>query len=333
MEGESSKNFNMPIFPKLTQYKNWLELSWPGETETGGVFFEAIATALNWPDAVTAVAGQPKTVLQALGVKAGDHVVLPNLCTGYWGAAVKSVGADCVLIDVHPQNWQLDLDLLEEFLMNYSMLNERDELLLKKDSRVIRALVIPHLLGGLCDLERLQFIAHRFNLKFAEDISQALGSRWNGRPAGSFGQFGYCGFALNPILPFGQSVIFSSEVPSFDVMTQTARTLPADQLLNQLGRQMASRLPEIIATFQAAERRARTAPQHTSRQWIALESKCESNGLATAFIPADNSALADGGQLPVPLYRQEPLNKSLYIRREDWSGKLYDRVVVMAALS
>lgn len=230
------------------------------------------------------------------------------------------------MIDHHPENWQLDLDLLEAFLMNFSMLNEQDELILKKDSRTVRALVLPHLLGGTCDLDRLAFIMRRFHLPWGEDITQALGSRWKERPCGSFGSVNYCRFTENPILPFGEAVIFST-VPGAlsEFADKSVTVLPTEVLGNTLGRQLIPNWKSVLRKFRELEDHYRQSISASEISWMGQITDGQSNGLSAAFTSQKDlrpKALPLGRLMP-PLYRQSPFDKSLYIRQEDWSGKLF----------
>lgn len=321
----------MITYPPLNDYKKWLDLSLIQE-DTGKVFFSEIAFALNWSGHINAAPGNPREMLIELGVEAGDYVVVPNLCPTYWATAATGIGADCILIDNHPDHWQLDLDLLEEFLMNFSMLDERDELILKKDSRIIRAVIVPHLLGGMCDMERLAFIAKRFHLPLAEDITQALGSSWNGKSAGSFGSLNYCNFIENPVLPFGQSVVFSDDESLLNNLGPTNEWIPpVYSLANQLGQQLVPKLNDIIAAFRKLEAYYRHSIQEHQLKWMSLPDTNLSNGLSSALLTEKKlpEERIPFGRLRLPLYRRKPFNKSLYIRREDWSGKLYDNGLVL----
>ena len=52
------------------------------------------------------------------GVKQNDYVILPNLTFVASANSIKYLGAEPLLIDADPNLWQMDLDLLEEFLEN-----------------------------------------------------------------------------------------------------------------------------------------------------------------------------------------------------------------------
>ncbi|MBK7882958.1 MAG: aminotransferase class I/II-fold pyridoxal phosphate-dependent enzyme [Chitinophagaceae bacterium] len=52
------------------------------------------------------------------GVNANDYVITPNITFIATCNSIKYTGADPLFIDADPQSWQMDLDLLEEFLTN-----------------------------------------------------------------------------------------------------------------------------------------------------------------------------------------------------------------------
>jgi CDP-6-deoxy-D-xylo-4-hexulose-3-dehydrase len=54
--------------------------------------------------------------------------------------------------------------------------------------------MVPHTLGNPCDLERLTSIATRHHLYLIEDSCDALGSRFNGQPVGTFGDLATVSF-------------------------------------------------------------------------------------------------------------------------------------------
>jgi len=102
--------------------------------------------------------------LMLAGVKADDYVIAPNVTFIASINSIKYTGADPILIDVEPNGWQMDLDLLEEFLENET--DERDgEIFYVNDGRTIRCIMPVHVLGNICDMDRLMSIAKKYNLK------------------------------------------------------------------------------------------------------------------------------------------------------------------------
>ncbi|MFZ4559641.1 MAG: DegT/DnrJ/EryC1/StrS family aminotransferase [Saprospiraceae bacterium] len=128
--------------------------------------------------------------LHAAGVAPGEHVLVPCLATSELAGALYRAEALPILIDVRADNWLLDLDLLEQFLMGHTLLNEEDVLVLRRNGAPVRALVAVHLNGNPCDLDRLRFIARRFHLVLIEDACEATGAFYAQRPVGIFGEMG-----------------------------------------------------------------------------------------------------------------------------------------------
>jgi perosamine synthetase len=109
------------------------------------------------------------------GVKQDDYVIAPNVTFIASINSIRYTGADPILIDVDPQTWQMDLDLLEEFLENET--DEKDgKLFYVKDGRTIRCIMPVHVLGNICDMDRFMKIATSYKLKVIEDATESLGT-------------------------------------------------------------------------------------------------------------------------------------------------------------
>jgi CDP-6-deoxy-D-xylo-4-hexulose-3-dehydrase len=57
-----------------------------------------------------------------------------------------------------------------------------------------RAIVLPHTLGNVFDLDRVVALCRKHDLTLIEDTCDALGSKWNGKPVGTFGDFASISF-------------------------------------------------------------------------------------------------------------------------------------------
>ncbi|MBI2930698.1 MAG: lipopolysaccharide biosynthesis protein RfbH [Planctomycetes bacterium] len=57
-----------------------------------------------------------------------------------------------------------------------------------------RAIVLPHTLGNVFDVDRVSAVAKKAGAMFVEDTCDALGSTWNGKPVGTFGDYGTISF-------------------------------------------------------------------------------------------------------------------------------------------
>lgn len=136
------------------------------------------------------------------GVTSEDIVIAPNLTFIATLNAIKYTGATPLLLDIDPDTWQVDLDLLERYLLNETKIEGQHTYDLKSGKRV--AAIMPvHVLGNMGDMKRLLALAEKFHLTVIEDSTEALGSRLNGQHSGSFGQFGVFSFNGNKIISTG----------------------------------------------------------------------------------------------------------------------------------
>ena len=137
-----------------------------------------------------------------MGVNDNDLIIAPNITFVATLNSIRYTGASPVLIDVDEINWQMDLDLFEEFLMTETMQKDGSCFHKKTGKRI--PLVMPvHVLGNMCDMERLIDIAKKYNLIIIEDSTEALGSYYKGRHAGSFGLLGTFSYNGNKIITTG----------------------------------------------------------------------------------------------------------------------------------
>lgn len=114
--------------------------------------------------------------LRALGIGEGDEVIVPSHTYIASAASIHLVGAKPVLADMAPDH-MIDPASVEQLV-----------------SEKTRAIMPVQLNGRTCDMDALQKIADRHNLLIVEDAAQALGSKFKGRCAGTFGAFGTFSF-------------------------------------------------------------------------------------------------------------------------------------------
>ncbi len=131
-----------------------------------------------------------------------DYVIAPNITFIATCNAIRYTGAHPILIDTDENTWQMDLDLLEEFLVNDTE-QRNGACHLKMDGRRIPVIMPVHVLGNMCDMDRLMSIAKQHNLLVIEDSTEALGSYYKGKHAGSFGLMGTFSYNGNKIITTG----------------------------------------------------------------------------------------------------------------------------------
>lgn len=132
--------------------------------------------------------------LAALGIGAGDEVILGDINWIASAAPVTYLGAQPVFVDVLPDTWCLDPARVEAAITPRT-----------------RAIVAVHLYGNLCDMDALLDIGRRHGIPVVEDAAEAIGSSWRGRPAGSMGAFGTFSFHGTKTLTTGEGGMWVSQ--------------------------------------------------------------------------------------------------------------------------
>lgn len=109
--------------------------------------------------------------LKALGIGAGDDVIVPGFTFFATAEAVSLAGARPCFADCAPGHYNLDADSVRRAMTPRT-----------------RAVIAVHLFGQPVDLAPLQDLCASRGLWLIEDAAQAIGARYRGRSIGSFGE-------------------------------------------------------------------------------------------------------------------------------------------------
>lgn len=193
--------------------------------------------------------------LQMLGVRNGDLVIMPNVTFVASANAISYTGATPLLIDIDKYSWQMDLDLLEEFLSSDCERDNTGTLIHKDTSRRIKALMIVHVQGNICDMDRLLAICDQYKLRILEDAAEALGSTYKSRFAGTLAEIGCFSFNGNKIMSTGGGGMIVSRDPEHirraKHLTTTAKTDPLIYYHDEVGYNY--RLVNVLAALGVAQ--------------------------------------------------------------------------------
>ncbi len=121
--------------------------------------------------AVTSGGQALQIALRACDVAPGDKVLTNAYTLAPVPGAIRAVGADAVLVEID-ENLRLDLD----------------DLGAKIASSGARVLLLSHMRGHLCDMERMMSICDAAQVTVVEDCAHTMGARWNGTRSGNFGK-------------------------------------------------------------------------------------------------------------------------------------------------
>lgn len=118
-------------------------------------------------------------VLKAMGIGKGDEVIVPSNTYIATALAVSFVGATPVFVEPTIETYNIDVTKIEE-----------------KISANTKAIIAVHLQGRAADMDAVNDIAKKYNLKVIEDAAQAHGTKYKGRKVGTLGDA--AGFSFYP---------------------------------------------------------------------------------------------------------------------------------------
>lgn len=140
--------------------------------------------------------------LIALGLKKNDEVLIPNLNYIASANSVIYLGAFPHFIDTNENSPSINIKKLE-FYLKKNVKVKKNECINIKTKRKIHSIITTHIFGHIEEINELTTLARKFNLKLIEDASEALGSFYKKKHAGSFGDLGVVSFNGNKIITTG----------------------------------------------------------------------------------------------------------------------------------
>jgi pyridoxal phosphate-dependent aminotransferase EpsN len=166
--------------------ENWLSTVGPNLTDLEARFSELVALP-----AVAVGSGTAglHLALKVQGIGPGDEVVTPTLTFAASCNPIRYLGGTPVFIDSDRSSWNLDPQLLADFLAQRARVNH-----------LPKAVMVVHLFGQSADLDPILTECHRYELPLLEDAAESLGARYKGRHPGTMGDVGIYSFNGNKII-------------------------------------------------------------------------------------------------------------------------------------
>ncbi len=145
----------------------------PGEVAEAALLEEEFAamTGARYCLAVASGGYAIATALRACGVQHGDAVLTNAFTLAPVPGAIAAVGAVPAYVGV-TKGLVIDLDDLAAKLPRS------------------RFLLLSHMRGHICDMDRLMALCDKAGVTVIEDCAHTMGAAWNGTPTGRFGRFG-----------------------------------------------------------------------------------------------------------------------------------------------
>jgi dTDP-4-amino-4,6-dideoxygalactose transaminase len=124
-----------------------------------------------------------------LGIKAGDEVICQSMTFAASANPIVYQGATPVFVDSEESTWNMSPEYLQEAIQDR----------IKKGKKP-KAIIVVHLYGMPARMDEIMAIARRYDIPVIEDAAEALGSTFNGKAVGTFGDIGILSFNGNKII-------------------------------------------------------------------------------------------------------------------------------------
>lgn len=108
--------------------------------------------------------------LRLLNINPGDEVITTSLTFIATSWAISYVGAKPVFVDIHPADSNINVKLIEAAITPKT-----------------KAIIIVHLYGNPCEMDKIMEIANKHGIPVVEDCAQAHGAHYMGKKVGTFG--------------------------------------------------------------------------------------------------------------------------------------------------
>ena len=128
-----------------------------------------------------------QVAMKALGITSGDEIICPTFTYIASANPILEAGAKVVFVDSLRDTWQMDPADVE-----------------KKITKNTKALMVVHLYGHPCDMDKIMRIAKEHDLYVIEDCAEAIGSEYKGKKVGSFGDIACYSFFGNKTITCGE---------------------------------------------------------------------------------------------------------------------------------
>jgi len=109
-------------------------------------------------------------IMKAMGIGAGDEVIVPALSWFSTSESVSAIGATPVFVDIEENYYTINTNLIEA-----------------KITAKTKAIIPVHLYGQTADMPAIMALAAKYNLKVIEDCAQSHGAEIDGKKAGLWG--------------------------------------------------------------------------------------------------------------------------------------------------
>jgi 8-amino-3,8-dideoxy-alpha-D-manno-octulosonate transaminase len=183
--GEEEKKQVMEVLERKYLFRYYGPEKFPSKVKEFEVKF-AEKVGSKYALAVNSCTSALVASLVACGIGPGDEVIVSGYT--FFASCASIVGAKAIpVIAEVDESLTIDPDDIE-----------------KKITPSTKALLVVHMRGVPCDMDRIMAIAGKYNLRVIEDVAQAMGGTYKGRYLGSIGDCGCYSFQYHKIITAGE---------------------------------------------------------------------------------------------------------------------------------
>ena len=125
--------------------------------------------------------------VKSLNLKKNDEIIMPTFTIISNAISIIKNHAKPVLIDSDINSWNINIDNIK-----------------KKITKKTKALMIPHIYGFPCEMDKILNICKKYKLYLIEDAAEMIGQTYNNKPCGSFGDISTFSFYANKHITTGE---------------------------------------------------------------------------------------------------------------------------------
>ena len=273
--------------------------------------------------------------LKALGIGAGDEVIVPNLTFIATANAVIMAGATPVLCEIREDTFCLDVECAENLITPRT-----------------RALMPVQLYGQSADMPAVMALARRHNLRVIEDAAEGVGVTFEGRHVGSFGDLGILSYYGNKTITCGEGGMILTNDDDLAKAAYRLKNYGRDRkgtfvhdaigfnfsftdLQAAVGLAQMKKMPDIVRRKREIHDRyveALSGVESLRPCWV--DARCQPVYWFTSFLCGDPDALAAAlgrrniqtRRFFLPLHRQPCYADGLHVRMPEGGFKISDRI-------
>ena len=199
---------------ELAAVKKIFDSGWLGMGSSVKQFEDEISAFLGGSSVIAVNTGTTAIhlALDALGITAGDEVIVPSLTFVATIQAITATGAVPVFCEIEPDTLNIDV---------------KDAA--KRITPRTKAIIPVHYRGMPCDMAGLISITKNKNIKIVEDAAHAFGSHYKGKPIGSFGDVTCFSFDPIKVVTCGEGGAIAIRDSSLASLIQKKRILGIDK--------------------------------------------------------------------------------------------------------